>query len=111
MFLEIFYILLPLHLDAVVRAYPPEGFIIILNCINIIFSLLYSSFQLDRLIQLLVHHISLPSFSLLLSFLVLFIIGDVFLDNIGIDVLHLLLLGFFLLVVIIYHILEVTVQV
>lgn len=110
-FLEIFNVPLSLHLEPVVRANAAQGLVVVLNCIYIVLSLLYRAFQLDRLLQLLVHHISLPFLSLLLSLLVLLVVRDVLLHYVPVDVLHLLLLSFLLLGVVVYHVLKVVVQI
>jgi hypothetical protein len=49
-FLEIFNVPLSLHLDAVVGAHASQGLVVVLDYINIAFSLLYGSFQLDGLL-------------------------------------------------------------
>lgn len=66
------------HLSAlllsVVFSDPTKALIVILNLVYLHFPLSYLLFEIDRLLELLIHHIPLPFLSLILGFQVLVVI-------------------------------------
>jgi len=106
-FLIFFYLSLSLHLYIIVRPYATKTFVTIFDLINISFSVSNCLFELNWFFKFLIHHISLPFFSVWLSFNVFFIIGWILGNNKFINVFHFLIWGFLLLLVKTYHILKV----